>query len=86
MKSRGGLFQTTDIALYSQFYSFVPVDDVAGQHKRLDVDDVHVTVCCPHVEPLALERQAAICDPEAKHHHKFKSENNEWCFKPQFCT
>ena len=43
----------------SQFDGLVPHDDVAGQDKGLDVDDVSVASLRAHVQPLALERKVA---------------------------
>lgn len=47
----------------SQFYGFVPHDDVTRQDERLDVDDVRVAALRPHVEPFALEGKVAKRDP-----------------------
>ena len=47
----------------SQFDGLVPHDDVAGQDKGLDVDDVSVATLRAHVQPLALERKVAEGDP-----------------------
>lgn len=35
---------------------FVPVDNVAGQNKRLNVDDVDVSFLRAEIQPLALQR------------------------------
>jgi len=40
---------------YVQFYGLVPVDDVAGENKRLEVEDVNIALLRPNVQPLALE-------------------------------
>lgn len=56
---------TTSIsnAWYSHFDGLVPVDDVAGERKRLDVDYVHVTALRAHVDPLGGQRQVEARDP-----------------------
>ena len=46
----------------SQVNGFVPVDDVAGEHKSLDVDHMNVASVGTNIEPLALEGQAYARD------------------------
>jgi hypothetical protein len=48
---------------YLQLDGFVPVDDVSGQHKGLDVDHVNVSTLCADVQPFALQWQVDVRDP-----------------------
>ena len=49
-----------------QFHGLIPVDDVARESERLHVNDVYVAALCSNVQPLALERQVAVCDSKVK--------------------
>ena len=51
---------------HSQFDGFVPVDDIAGEDERLDVDNMDIAPLCSNVQPLTLEWQVTVCYPEWK--------------------
>ena len=53
----GGPSEVGTSGVYSQFDGLVPVDDVAGDDERLDVDDVHVALLGAHVQPFTLQGQ-----------------------------
>lgn len=49
---------------YSHVDGFVPVNDVTGHGKGLNVYDVDVASLRSYVQPLALERQVTVGQPE----------------------
>jgi hypothetical protein len=48
---------------YLQLDGFVPVDDVSGQHKGLDIDHMNVSTLRADVQPFALQWQVDVRDP-----------------------
>jgi len=49
--------------LDSQFYSFVPVNDVARELERVCVDNVNISSLRSYAEPFTLERELEASDP-----------------------
>lgn len=45
-----------------QLDDLVPVDDIAGQGERVDVESVHIATLGAQVEPAALEGKVAVGD------------------------
>lgn len=49
---------------YSHIYCFVPVDNVARECERLDIDNMNVAFLGANVQPFALKRKMNEGDPE----------------------
>lgn len=60
-EKRFQLFKVTG-GSYLQLNSFIPMDDVATQRKRLRVNNVNVALFGSHVKPFTAHRKMDICD------------------------